>query len=54
MRAQLYPTLYNPIGSSPPGSSVRGTFPARIPKWLAISSFKDTHLPVRNKRNSSD
>ena len=29
--AQLYPTVSDPIDCSPPGSSVRGIFQARVP-----------------------
>ena len=36
--AQLYPTLCKLMDSSPPGSSVHATFPARILEWAAISS----------------
>ena len=34
---QLYPTLCNPIDSSPPGSSVPGILQARTLEWVAIS-----------------
>ena len=34
---QLYPTLCNPIDSSPPGSLVPGILQARTLKWVAIS-----------------
>ena len=34
------PTLCDPIGCSPPGSSVHGVFQARIPQWVAISSSR--------------
>ena len=30
-------TLYNPIGSSPPGSAVPGILQARTLEWVAIS-----------------
>ena len=33
--AQSCPTLYNPMDCSPPGSSVLGTFQARILEWVA-------------------
>ena len=33
---QLYPTLCDPMGCGPPGSSVHGIFQARILEWLAI------------------
>ena len=32
--------LLRPQGCSPPGSSVHGILQARIPEWVAISSFK--------------
>ena len=35
--AQSCPTLCNPMDCSPPGSSVRGIFQARIMKWVFIS-----------------
>ena len=34
---QLYPTLYDPIDGSPPGSSVHGILQARTLEWVAIS-----------------
>ena len=34
---QLCPTLYDPIDSSPPGSSIHGIFQARVPEWGAIA-----------------
>ena len=33
---QSCPTLYDPMDSSPPGSSVHGIFQARILKWVVI------------------
>ena len=33
---QLWPTLCDPMGCGPPGSSVHGIFQARILKWVAI------------------
>ena len=35
---QSYPTLCNPIDSSPPGSPVPGILQARTMEWVAISS----------------
>ena len=35
--AQLYPTVSDPIDCSPPGSSVRGIFQARVLEWDAIA-----------------
>ena len=37
---QLCPTLYDPIDSSPPGSSVPGILQARTLEWVAISFSK--------------
>ena len=34
---QSYPTLCDPIDSSPPGSSVHGILQARTLEWVAIS-----------------
>ena len=34
---QSYPTLCDPMDSSPLGSSVHGIFQARILEWVAIS-----------------
>ena len=34
---QSYLTLCNPIGGSPPGSSVHGIFQARVLEWGAIA-----------------
>ena len=35
---QLFPTLYNAMDCSPPGSSVQGISQARILEWVAVSS----------------
>ena len=40
---QSCPTLCDPIGGSPPGSSVHGILQARILEWVAIS-FSNPHL----------
>ena len=37
MGAQSCPTLCDPMDCSPPGSSVHGSFQARILEWVAIS-----------------
>ena len=34
-----------PHGLCPPGSSVHGIFPARILKWVAVSSSRESFLP---------
>ena len=36
LATQLCPTLYDPMGCSPPVSSVHGIFQARILEWIAI------------------
>ena len=36
---QSCPTLCDPIDGSPPGSSVHGTFQARVLEWGAIIAF---------------
>jgi len=45
----------NPMGCSPPGSSVHGLFQARILEWVAIS-FSYTHIlkfeTLNNKKNN--
>ena len=38
--AQWCPTLRNPMGCSPPGSSVHGIFQARVLEWGAIAFSK--------------
>ena len=38
--AQSCPTLCEPMDCSLPGSSVHGTFQARILEWVAISFFR--------------
>ena len=35
--ARLCPTLSDPMDCSPPGSSVRGIFQARVLEWVAIA-----------------
>ena len=34
---QLYPTICNPIDSSPPGSPIPGILQAKTLEWVAIS-----------------
>ena len=41
LHGQSCPTLCDPMDCSSPGSSVRGTTPARIVEWVAISSSWD-------------
>ena len=45
VRAQLCPTLCNPVDCSPPGSSVHGVSQARILEWVAISFSRGSSLP---------
>ena len=44
---QLCLTLFNPMDSSPPGSSVHGILKARILEWVAISFSKETPRTVK-------
>ena len=39
--AQPLPTLCNPMDYSLPGSSLHEIFQAKIPEWVAISSFRE-------------
>ena len=41
----LCPTLCNPMGRSPPGSSVHGASQARILEWIAILSSRGSSRP---------
>ena len=43
--AQSCLTLCNPVDCGPPGSSVHGTFPARILEWVAISFSRGSSRP---------
>ena len=43
--AQLCPTPWDSMGCSPPGSSVRGTFQARLLEWVAISYSRKSSQP---------
>ena len=43
--AQSCPTLCDPMDCSLPGSSVHGTFQARILEWAAISFSKESSQP---------
>ena len=49
---QLYPTLCNPVGCSPPGSSVCGISQERILEWVAIS-FSRRSSPPRDRTHVS-
>ena len=39
--AQSYPTLFDPMDFSPPGSTVHGIFQARVLEWGAIAFSQD-------------
>ena len=41
----LRPTLCDPMGCSPPGSSVHGILQARILEWVAISFSRGSSQP---------
>ena len=43
--AQPCPTLCDPMGCSPPGSSVHGFSQARVLEWVAISSSRGSSDP---------
>ena len=43
--AQSYPTLFDPMDWSLPGSSVHGIFQARILKWVTISFSRASSWP---------
>ena len=42
---QSCPTLCDPVDCSPPGSSVRGIFQARILEWVALPSSRGSSWP---------
>ena len=46
------PTLCNPKDCSPPGSSVHGTFKARILEWVVISFSRGSSWPRNHTRIS--
>ena len=46
--AQSCPTLSDPMDSSPPGSSVHGTFQARVLEWGAIAFSRYINLKISN------
>ena len=45
---QSCPTLSDPMYCSPPGSSIRGIFQARVREWGAIAFSKETPYPTLN------
>ena len=49
--AQSRPPLCSPVDCSPPGSSIRGVFQARILEWGAISSSRESSQ-IRVYKNS--
>ena len=48
--AQLCPTLCDPIGFCPPGSSIHVIFQARVPEWVAISFSTSTPYTKINSK----
>ena len=50
LSAQSGPVLWDPMGCSPPGSSVHGTLQARILEWVAIPFSRGSSLP-RDRSN---
>ena len=51
--AQSCPTLCDPVGCSPPGSSVHGILQARILEWVAISFSILEWVAISFSRGSS-
>ena len=45
MHAQSYPTLWDPMDCSPPGSSVHGVSQARILEWVAMPFSRGSSQP---------
>ena len=43
--AQLYPTLWDPVDYSPPGSPVHGILQARLLEWVAILFSRGSFWP---------
>ena len=50
--AQLCPTLFDPMDSSRPGSSVHGIFQATVLEWIAISFSRGSSQPRDQTRVS--
>ena len=46
--AQSWPTLCDPIDSSPPGSSVHGIFQARVLEWGTLYDRKKKNKDIGN------
>ena len=49
---QLYPTLFNSMDCSPPGSSVHGILQERIMEWVAFPFFRRSS-PCRDQTHVS-
>ena len=45
---QSCPTLHDPMDCSPPGSSIHGTFQARVLEWVAIA-FSEMGIEARKR-----
>ena len=45
---QSYPTLYDHMGHSPPGSTIHGILQARMLEWVAISFSSKISLFINN------
>ena len=51
--AQVCPTLCDPVGCSPAGSSIHGILQARILQWVAISCSRGSSRPGDQTQVSS-
>ena len=49
--AQSCPTLSDPMDCSPPGSSVRGIFQARVLEWGAVAFSESRHCGIFIKKH---
>ena len=52
--AQLCPTLSDPMDCSLPGSSIHGSFQARVLEWVAIAFSDDYTVEVKNRFKGLD
>ena len=43
---QSFPTLCDAMDCSPPGSSIHGILQARILKWVAVPSSRETYYGI--------
>ena len=50
---QVVPNSWWPMDSNPPGSSVHGSFQARVLEWVAISSSRDLGNPWTEPMSSA-